>query len=51
MSKRKYTKTKPNKHEQMPERIPDSPENIMRALCRLPKEHEWEYLKAEKAKA
>lgn len=32
----------------MPERIDASPEEIADALLRLPKDHEWEYLKKDK---
>ena len=34
----------------MPERIPDTPENIARALFATPpkKPHEWEYVKRQK---
>ena len=37
----------------MPEPIPDTPENIMRALLATPpkREDEWEYLKEEKSSA
>lgn len=34
----------------MPERIDASPEEIADALLRLPKDHEWEYLKKDKDK-
>lgn len=36
----------PHDYSKMPEKIPDSPENIMRALCNTPpkKDHEWEYM-------
>ena len=44
-------KARPEKKE-MPERIPDTPENIMRALVETPprKTTDWEYLKAEPPK-
>lgn len=40
----------PYDYDKMPEKIPDSPENIMRALCKTPpkKDHEWEYMETEK---
>ena len=46
MSKKKARRKSPQKRE-MPERIPDSPENIMRALVEAPpkKVRDWEYLK------
>ena len=46
--KKKSKRAKPQKRE-MPERIPDSPENIMRALVGAsPKKvTDWKYLKAE----
>ena len=49
MSKRKKAKRKVPQKREMPERIPDSPENIMRALVEAPpkKVRDWEYLKAE----
>ena len=33
----------------MPARIPDTPENIARAIMRGPPKKEWDYLKAAKA--
>ena len=44
-------KARPEKKE-MPERIPDTPENIMRVLVETPprKTTDWEYLKAEPPK-
>ena len=49
MSKRKRKRKPPKAETRMPERIPDSPENIMRALVEAPpkKVRDWEYLKAE----
>ena len=37
----------------MPDRIPDNPENVIRALLRTPpkKNDEWEYLKRAKARS
>ena len=37
-------------YSKMPDPIPDSPENIMRALCKTPpkKDHEWKYMETEK---
>ena len=52
MSKTKKGKrAKPQKRE-MPERIPDSPESIMRALAETPprKATDWEYLETEPPK-
>ena len=34
----------------MPEPIPDTPENIARAIMRGPPKKEWDYLKAAKAR-
>lgn len=48
--RRKSAKTKPEyDYEKLPDKIPDTPENIMRALCNTPpkKDREWEYLKTE----
>ena len=47
MSKRKRKRKPPKVETRMPERIPDSPETIMRALVDSPpkKVRDWEYLK------
>ena len=34
----------------MPEPIPDTPENIARAIMRGPPKKEWDYMKAAKAR-
>ena len=50
MVQKKKARKKPSKAElRMPEQIPDSPENIMRALVEAPpkKATDWEYLKTE----
>ena len=33
----------------MPDLIPDTPENVARALMQTPPPESWDYLKAEKA--
>ena len=46
---KKAKRAKPQKHE-MPDQIPDRPENIMRALVNTPpkQENDWKYLKPSK---
>lgn len=46
-------KKKRRDYTDMPEKIPDSPENIMKAILNTPprKAEEWKYLQKEKEKA
>ncbi len=45
---KKRTRGRPVKNT-MPEPIPDTPENIARAIMRGPPKKEWDYMKAAEA--
>lgn len=49
MAKRKNPQGRPQRP--MPEPIPDTPENVARALLNTPPKQDWEYLKAQQREA